>query len=115
MFEAFGGPRPLADLHFIYMIVEVNIRSCVLFTPSHNSLTMFSFIDGFPRYMFHVFASRGFLPQQAVPAADNKMKDLDAILKKYTSEVENHLRGATFLVVDKTGRYAQIIVVRYAD
>jgi hypothetical protein len=65
---------------------------------------MFSFIDGFPRHMFNVFVSRGFLPSQAVPAAGNKMQDLDAILKKYTSEVENHLRGATFVAVDKAGK-----------
>ena len=31
------------------------------------------------------------------------MENLDAILKKYTSEVENHLHGATFVAVDDKG------------
>jgi hypothetical protein len=64
---------------------------------------MFSFIYNFPRHLFSIFASRGFLPIQAVPVADSKMQDIDDILKKYTSKVENHLRGATFVAVDRAG------------
>jgi hypothetical protein len=43
------------------------------------------------------------MSSQAVPV-ELKMEDLDAILKKYTSEVENHLRGATFIAVDREGK-----------
>jgi hypothetical protein len=32
------------------------------------------------------------------------MQDLDAILKKYTSEVQNHLMGATFIAVIREGK-----------
>jgi hypothetical protein len=31
------------------------------------------------------------------------MDSLDAVLQKYTSEVENHLHGATFVAVDAKG------------
>ena len=31
------------------------------------------------------------------------MNDIDAILKKYTSEIENHLHGATFVAVNEKG------------
>jgi hypothetical protein len=34
---------------------------------------------------------------------ESKMENLDAILRKYTSEVENHLHGATFIALDAKG------------
>jgi hypothetical protein len=68
---------------------------------------MFSFFD-FTQKIFTTFSSRAFLALQEIPAQpisnmESKMNDLDAILKKYTSEIENHLHGATFVAVNEKG------------
>jgi hypothetical protein len=69
---------------------------------------MFSFFD-FAQKIFTTFSSRAFLALQEIPPAqpnsnmESKMNDLDAILKKYTSEIENHLHGATFVAVNEKG------------
>jgi hypothetical protein len=65
---------------------------------------MFSIFD-FLLHIFKTFSSRAFLPlqDQSGPMLQPKTEALDAILKKYTSEVENHLRGATFLAVNDKG------------
>jgi hypothetical protein len=76
--------------------------------PYHIIAKMFSFFD-FTQKIFTTFSSRAFLALQEIPPAQpisnmkSKMDDLDAILKKYTSEVENHLHGATFVAVNGKG------------
>jgi hypothetical protein len=75
---------------------------------------MFSFFD-FTQRIFTTFSSRAFLALQEIPPPQptsnmgSKMDDLDAILKKYTSEVENHLHGATFVAVNDKGILAHHI------
>jgi hypothetical protein len=67
---------------------------------------MFSFID-FARRFCTTFSSRAFLPLQEILAEQKpKMQELNAILKKYTSEVQNHLRGATFVAVNDKGSFS---------
>jgi hypothetical protein len=57
----------------------------------------------FSQQVFNFVSSRAFLPLQTTPLTESKMENLDAILEKYTSEVENHLHGATFVAVDNKG------------
>ena len=52
---------------------------------------------------FRFLSSRESPPFQSVQTMGSKMLDLDSILKKYTSEIENHLNGATFIVVNDKG------------
>jgi len=69
---------------------------------------MFSIFD-FTQKIFTTFSSRAFLALQEIPPAqpilnmESKMNDIDAILKKYTSDIENHLHGATFVAVNEKG------------
>lgn len=67
---------------------------------------MFSIFD-FSQRIFSYISSRAHLPLQATPPIVPKMENLDAILKKYTSEIENHLQGATFVAVDAKGTTRQ--------
>jgi hypothetical protein len=53
------------------------------------------------------------LGSKQIPAPQQlKMEELDAILSKYTSEVTNHLQGATFVAVNVEGSSSNLFPPR---
>lgn len=65
-------------------------------------LAMFSFLTSYPQ-LSNYFLSRAAMPSRVTPEIRPKMQELDNILLKYTSLIENHLHGATFIAVNTEG------------